>query len=73
MGDAIPDDCGVVTAVDDPGRTTVQTDSGVRLAPLLPETYTPRFSDLPSTPALASTTAHEAPQAPADAWFEQQG
>src|SRR5262245_20858504 len=47
---------------------------GTRLAGALPETYTLRFSDVPSTTAtLISSPELAAPQAPANAWLDQQG
>ena len=46
---------------------------GGRLAGALPETYTLRFSDLLPTPTPTATAARQASQAPATAWFEQQG
>src|SRR5216684_1346051 len=46
---------------------------GTRLAGALPETYTLRFSDVPPTATLISSPERAAPQAPANAWLDQQG
>src|SRR5262245_16992134 len=46
---------------------------GARLARALPESYTLRFSDVPPTATLISNPERAAPQAPANAWLDQQG
>jgi len=45
---------------------------GVRLAGAIPETYTLRFSDVPTTSTLISSPEPAAPQAPANTWLDQQ-
>lgn len=45
---------------------------GAPLARALPETYTLRFSDTPSTITFVPTSERAVPQAPAQSWFEQQ-
>ena len=46
---------------------------GAHLAGALPETYTLRFADVPPASALISNSERAAPQAPANAWLDQQG
>ena len=46
---------------------------GAHLAGAIPETYTLRFSDVPPTATLISSPEQAAPQAPANAWLDQQG
>ena len=46
---------------------------GAPLSGALPEAYTLRFSDMPPTATPISNPAPAAPQAPANAWLEQQG
>jgi hypothetical protein len=46
---------------------------GTPLAGAIPETYTLRFSDVPPTSTLISNPERASPQAPANAWLDQQG